>query len=95
VKELQQTIKDLKAQGFDADVRFCDSHDPEAVEWAEKNGPYDFIYVDADHHYDSVKQDWEWYGPLAKRIGFHDIAMVGTDEHVQKLWKEISKTQST
>jgi predicted O-methyltransferase YrrM len=92
-EELAQAIEDLKAQGYDADVLVADSHDPRTLEWAKQQGPFDFIYIDADHSYEGVKQDWEWYGPLAARVGFHDIGPPTNGP--AKLWQELGKTFST
>jgi len=89
VKPMRKTVKDLKEQGYDADVFFSDSHDPEALEWAKQQGPFDFIYIDGDHTYEGAKKDWEWYGPLGKRVALKCISMVGTNEGVYKLWPEI------
>ena len=39
--------------------------------------PLDFLFIDGDHSYDGVRQDYESYAPLVRPgglIGFHDIA---------------------
>lgn len=56
-------------------------------------GPYDFIFIDADHSYTSAKQDWENYGPMTNPfknslVVFHDILPYKNTE-VDKLWEEI------
>ena len=70
-------------------------HDPETLEWAIDQGPYDVIFIDADHTYEGVKKDWEDYGPLAERVAFHDIVFSGVGHGVHKLWPELSKDHST
>jgi len=86
-KYLLQTMEDLKSQGHDTAVCFNNSHSPLAVQWARKNGPYDFIFIDGDHSYEGVKSEWLGYGPLGKMVGFHDIA----SKSVGKLWLEIKR----
>ena len=44
-------------------------------EWAKT--PVDFLFIDADHSYDAVMQDWANYSPLVAKgglVGFHDVA---------------------
>ena len=60
------------------------------------NGELDFLFLDGDHTYEGVKQDFEMYGPLVKSgglIGFHDIVPhppeTGCD--VFRFWQEISE----
>jgi hypothetical protein len=64
----EQRLKLLKA----------DSHDPESLsvvrEWFD--GPLDFLFLDGDHTYEGVKQDWETFSPLVRAggmVGFHDV----------------------
>lgn len=51
----------------------------------------DFIFIDGDHRYDAIKQDFEMYEPLVRSggtIAFHDI---GKNEEGggNKFWNEI------
>lgn len=50
---------------------------PEAIEAAQKAGPYDLIFIDAEHQYSGVKHDAVTYLPFLKTGGFlifHDTA---------------------
>lgn len=56
----------------------------------------DFLFIDGDHTYEGVKQDYEMYSPLVNNggyIAFHDIN--DTERHrnrnvyVGKLWSEL------
>jgi len=53
----------------------------------------DFIFIDGNHFYEYVKQDFEMYLPLVKKggvIAFHDIG-VREEGTVDKLWNEIKQ----
>lgn len=71
------------------------SHDPQVIDRVHELGPYDFAFVDADHRYQQVRQDWETYRPMMADgavMAFHDIA--GDRPHnpeiqVRRLWAEI------
>jgi cephalosporin hydroxylase len=59
------------------------------------NEEIDFLFIDGDHTYNGVKQDYEIYGPLVRKggiIAFHDI---GKNEEggVYNLWNEIKVTK--
>ena len=54
----------------------------------------DFLFLDGDHTYEGIRQDFEMYSPLVKKggiIGFHDIAPhpPETDCDVFRFWNEI------
>ncbi len=59
-------------------------------------GKYDFVFIDADHRYESVKRDFELVRPLAKRfVGFHDILDSPLHRqlncYVSNLWSEVKQ----
>ena len=57
-------------------------------------GPYDLIFIDADHTYKSIKQDFENYSQFLSRggvIGFHDIDCPDWPG-INKYWNEIKET---
>jgi len=56
----------------------------------------DLLFIDGDHTYNGVKQDFQMYAPLVKENGmivFHDIVEVPLQEYVQvnKFWNELKK----
>ncbi len=84
-QELKIVISGLKNEGYDVEFLHADSHASSAVDWARRNAPYDFVFIDGDHSAEGVRADWNDYGPMGRVVGFHDIA----DEVVGTLWKEI------
>lgn len=82
-------------------VLYADSHDPKTLETVKdyfQNKQIDFLFIDADHTYDSVKKDYQMYSPLVRPggiIAFHDVALVGdnwvkTGVDVRRFWDEVS-----
>ena len=75
------------------------SHDEDTFKLLSKvlhGDKIDFLFIDGDHTYEGVKQDYEMYSPLVKKggyIAFHDIN--DTQRHrdrnvyVGKLWNEL------
>ena len=66
-------------RGWFPNVEFTDiptnSHDPQTVEAVRHRGPFDFAFIDGDHTYDGVRQDWLLYSPMVRPggvVAFHD-----------------------
>jgi predicted O-methyltransferase YrrM len=91
--ELVANAKMLEEKGFDVHLILADSHHPDTLAQVTKLGPYDFIFIDGDHSYKGVKQDYEYYGPLGKQVIFHDIVQPTKGRNkgleVWKFWAEI------
>ena len=52
----------------------------------------DLLFIDGDHTYEGVKQDWEMYSPLVRPGGlvvFHDVAGNYDTTQVKRFWDEI------
>ena len=67
------------------------TQDKNIVDAVRTLGPYDFIFVDADHSYAGVKADWEVYGNMTRKgslVAFHDVLPYKNTE-VDQLWREI------
>jgi len=62
------------------DLLRCDSHAPRTVAHVRElldGKPLDVLFIDGDHTYDGVRQDFETYAPLVRPgglIALHDIA---------------------
>jgi hypothetical protein len=58
----------------------------------------DFLFIDGDHTYAGVKQDFDMYSPLVRKgglIAFHDICLhpPELDCHVDEFWNELKKAR--
>lgn len=62
----------------------------------ETNKSVDFLFIDGDHRYEGVKEDFEIYSSYVNQggiIAFHDIIETGdTRMGVPKFWKEIKES---
>jgi autotransporter strand-loop-strand O-heptosyltransferase len=89
----------LRSLGSNVTMFWGSSHDSEMLEKVEsvlKEEKLDFLFIDGDHTYEGVKQDFEMYKHLVRPggwIGFHDIK--DTEFHrnancrVDQLWNEL------
>jgi hypothetical protein len=92
-RALLDTAEELRAQGFDVEILFGDSHNSNALMWAREQTPkggYDLVFLDGDHRFDGVSMDYRRYGPLGKCVALHDIVNEATD--VPKFWKELQSS---
>jgi autotransporter strand-loop-strand O-heptosyltransferase len=92
--------KYLKSLGSNVHMIHGDSHDSQmkvTVTQILGDDRLDFLFIDGDHTYDGVKQDYEMYKDLVKPggwIGFHDIS--DTEHHrnancrVDLLWSQLT-----
>ncbi|MEM9914736.1 MAG: class I SAM-dependent methyltransferase [Planctomycetota bacterium] len=75
----------------------ADSHQPASLDLVKQDfgdQPIDYAFIDGDHLYEGVKQDFEMYGPLVRPgglIGFHDTQPRPQQPTIQvdRLWREI------
>jgi predicted O-methyltransferase YrrM len=74
-----------------------DSHSPETKQRVMSildGEPLDYVFVDADHTYEGVRQDFETYATLVRSggmIAFHDIVthQQNTQSEVERFWNQI------
>ena len=73
-----------------------DSHAPATFAQVKREflGKIDFLFIDGDHSYAGVKQDFEMYSGLVRKgglIAFHDIVLHSNQSgcEVSRLWNEI------
>ena len=64
------------------------------IDLANKLGPYDLIFIDADHTYEGVKLDFNNYLPMLSEggvIGLHDVESPDFPG-INKFWNELKST---
>ncbi|MCE8424194.1 MAG: class I SAM-dependent methyltransferase [Candidatus Methanoperedens sp.] len=71
-----------------------DTHLPNTKETVDSilDGNVDLLFIDGDHSYEGVKQDFKMYGSLVKNgglIAFHDIVKHHDECKVHEFWSEI------
>ena len=72
------------------------SNDIEVVHSVKEFQPFDFIFVDGGHDYETVNSDYQLYYPMLKKGGlmaFHDIATPDVNTYeidVGRWWREMT-----
>jgi predicted O-methyltransferase YrrM len=81
-----------------------DSHDPKTARRVQQvldGRQLDFLFIDGDHRYESVKRDFALYSPMVRPgglIAFHDIVAVsepGFVREVSEFWRDVVSTYET
>ena len=94
---LIRCIDELKSQGYDARVIWGDSTSSQIITQVQALAPYDFVFIDANHSMQYVREDWRNYGSLGRMVAFHDIAWkrppewVGVRIEVPEFWQHIKQ----
>jgi len=92
---LQSCVEDLERHGYNAHLIWGDSTAPGVIAQVSALGPFDAVFIDANHTRPYVENDWAHYGGMARIVAFHDIAWaraptwVGTRIDVPELWDAI------
>jgi cephalosporin hydroxylase len=80
-----------------ARVLLSDSHDPltfKLLVTCLEGQPIDLLFIDGDHSYNGVKQDYEMYSPLVRSggiVSFHDICHHNlSGVGVEQFWGELN-----
>ena len=72
------------------------SNDIEVVNWVKEYQPFDFIFVDGGHDYETVSADYQNYYPMLNKGGlmaFHDIATPDVNAYeidVGRWWRDMT-----
>lgn len=92
---LKAEVAGLVRDGYDARIIWGDSTDKAVVEKVRALGPFDAVFIDADHRLPGVTSDWTNYGQMGRIVAFHDInwhrapEWVGTRIDVPEFWEGI------
>lgn len=98
--KLNDTYTKMKSFAEDVYLVHTDSHATETknqISSILNKDKLDFLFIDGDHTYEGVKQDFEMYSTFVKKggyIGFHDINDTeyhrNLNCHVAKFWNELN-----
>jgi len=75
------------------------SHDPDILIEVAEERPFDWIFLDADHHDHAIRADWRHFAAMTTDdaiIALHDIAPSNDPTiHVDQLWRELAHRHRT
>jgi predicted O-methyltransferase YrrM len=75
-----------------------DSHKPETLAGIQdilQGHKLDFLFIDGDHSYEGVREDFKMYAPLVRDgglIAFHDITPCPPPKESFKFWAEVKQS---
>ncbi|CAG0932002.1 hypothetical protein PLCT1_01947 [Planctomycetaceae bacterium] len=94
-------LQSMKMPGQTIHVVHGNSHEPSSAERVRAllgDQPLDLLFIDGDHTYEGVRQDYEMYGPMVRSggmVAFHDIVHTHWPGcQVDRFWGELSRDKS-
>lgn len=101
-ESLVECIARLRVDGYHAHLIVGDSHKEDTIKAVLKHAPFDAAFIDGDHEYRGVMQDWKNYGPHARIVAFHDIGWIKPHDYKQskmvevpQFWAEVKQKHLT
>lgn len=88
---LKECVEILRKRKYDTHLIVGDSTDPAVIDQVRAHGPYDLVFIDANHTEPYVRKDWENYGKMARIVAFHDISWIPRPEPSKKMPIEVPK----
>ncbi len=88
-QSLQECIRHLRRDNFDAHLIVGDSTSPDTVKKVRALGPFDAGLIDGNHTLPYVTKDWENYGPMCNIVAFHDINYHRSQEEIARMREQL------
>lgn len=90
---LKENCRKIGLLGGHVELFMGNSHSKQVIDAVRTYAPFDFCFIDGDHSYQGVKEDFENYAPMCKIVALHDIA--GPIEGCHQFWNEIKDKYKT
>jgi predicted O-methyltransferase YrrM len=94
-------LQAMKQPGQAVHAVLASSHEPDTLARVRSllaGRPLDVLFIDGDHTYDGVRQDYQMYAPLVRTggvVAFHDIVRTPWPEcQVDRFWGELAQDRS-
>ncbi len=94
-QSLKSCAEELRSQGHTVNLIWGDSTSQITIGRVTALGPFDVVFIDANHTMPYLRQDAAHYGKLGKMVAFHDIAWYrppdwdGVRIDAPEFWNEI------
>ncbi len=90
-QSLVECIVELRQMGHEVQRVEGDSTWCETVDEVALFAPFDCCFIDGNHLFEYVEQDFRNYSPMCRLVAFHDVGYRGEHEdiNVPEFWNEI------
>jgi len=79
------------------EILVMDTHNLHTVSVVERYAPFDFLFIDTDHAYHNVKDEYEKYSPMVRPggiVAFHDTVWHTEYDSRYEVWRFMNELRS-